>query len=62
MKIALIAKNDPLKTGYRVAEIFDTQPWEPAPDHIFVECDDTITAEAFWFDPETNSFVEIIIE
>ena len=56
MKYALVCKNEPRETGYRVAEIVDAIPYEPAPDHMWVECADDLTADAKWFDPSDNSY------
>jgi hypothetical protein len=58
MKYALVCKNEPRETGYRVAEVADTQLWEPAPDHMWVECADDLVADAKWFDPSDETFKE----
>ena len=56
MKYALVCKNEPREQGYRVAEIVDAIPYEPAPDHMWVECADNLVADAKWFDPSDNTF------
>jgi hypothetical protein len=56
MKYALVCKNEPTETGYRVAEIVDAIPYEPAPDHMWVECADDLLADTKWFDPIDNTF------
>jgi len=56
MKYALVCKNEPRETGYRVAEIVDAIPFEPAPDHMWVECADDLVADEKWFDPNDNTF------
>jgi hypothetical protein len=56
MKYALVCKNEPREQGYRVAEIVDAIPFEPAPDHMWVECADDLVADAKWFDPSDNTY------
>jgi hypothetical protein len=56
MKYALVCKNEPREQGYRVAEIVDSIPFEPAPDHMWVECADDLLADAKWFDPSDNTY------
>jgi hypothetical protein len=56
MKYALVCKNEPREQGYRVADIVDAIPYEPAPDHMWVECADDLVADAKWFDPSDNSY------
>ena len=56
MKYALVCKNEPRENGYRVAEIVDAIPYEPAPDHMWIECADDLVADAKWFDPANNTF------
>ena len=61
MKYALVCKNEPREQGYRVAEIVDAIPFEPAPDHMWVECADDLKADAKWFDPSDNTFKDFPI-
>jgi hypothetical protein len=56
MKYALVCKNEPREQGYRVAEIVDSIPFEPAPDHMWVECADDLVADAKWYDPTDNTY------
>ena len=56
MKYALVCKNEPREQGYRVAEIVDAIPFEPAPDHMWVECADDLVADAKWNDPSDNTY------
>ena len=56
MKYALVCKNEPREQGYRVAEIVDAIPFEPAPDHMWVECADDLVADAKWYDPTDNTY------
>jgi len=56
MKYALVCKNEPREQGYRVAEIVDSIPFEPAPDHQWIECADDLKADVKWFDPADNTF------
>jgi hypothetical protein len=56
MKYALVCKNEPREQGYRVAEIVDLIPFEPAPEHMWVECSDDLVADAKWFDPSDNTY------
>jgi len=61
MKYALVCKNEPRETGYRVAEIVDAIPFEPAPDHMWVECADDFVADSKWYDPADNTFKDFPI-
>jgi hypothetical protein len=56
MKYALICKNEPRETGYRCADVVDAIPYEPALDHMWVECSDDLIADTKWFDPSDNTF------
>jgi hypothetical protein len=63
MKIALVCKNqealkyDNTPLGYRVAEVWNESPaYEPAPDHMYVECSDDVEADQKWFNPIDNTF------
>ena len=61
MKYALVCKNEPREQGYRVAEIVDAIPFEPAPDHMWIECADDLVADAKWFDPSDNTYKDFPI-
>jgi hypothetical protein len=56
MKYALVCKNELREQGYRVAEIVNAIPFEPAPDHQWIECADDLLADQKWFDPSDNTF------
>jgi hypothetical protein len=56
MKYTLVCKNEPREQGYRCADVVDTIPFEPAPDHMWVECADDFVADSKWFDPSDNTF------
>jgi hypothetical protein len=58
MKYTLVCRNEPRETGYRCADVVDTIPFEPAPDHMWVECADDFVADSKWFDPSDNTFKE----
>jgi hypothetical protein len=52
---ALITPNEIREQGYRVAEIHETG-FDIAEPLFWVDCDDTIVADQYWFDPIDNSF------
>jgi hypothetical protein len=54
---ALITPNEIRKQGYRVAQV-EQQEFDVALPLFWVDCDDTIVADKFWFDPTDNSFKE----
>jgi hypothetical protein len=56
MKYTLVCKNEPREQGYRCADVVDVIPFEPAPDHMWVECADDFEADSKWFDPIDNTF------
>ena len=56
MKYTLVCKNEPREQGYRCADVVDAIPFEPAPDHMWVECADDFEADSKWFDPADNTF------
>ena len=56
MKYTLVCRNEPREQGYRCADVVDTIPFEPAPDHMWVECADDFVADSKWFDPTDNTF------
>ena len=60
MKYALVCKNEPRETGYRVAEIVDSIPYEAAPEHMWVECADDLLADTKWFDPSDNTYKDLL--
>lgn len=56
MKYTLVCKNEPREQGYRCADVVNSIPYEPAPDHMWVECTDDFIADSKWFDPIDNTF------
>jgi hypothetical protein len=58
MKYTLVCKNEPRETGYRCADVVDVIPYEPAPEHMWVECSDDFKADSKWYDPSDNTFKE----
>lgn len=58
MKNALISPNEPVETGYRVAEVSDNT-FEVAPPLFWVECADDVVADQFWYDPSDDTIKPI---
>jgi hypothetical protein len=58
---ALIDPNESKKTGYRVCQIHETG-FEVCDPLFWVDCDDTIIADLYWFNPIDNSFNKFSIE
>jgi hypothetical protein len=57
MKKALISKLEKKQSGYRVAQVVDVNNTFPvAVDLYWVDCDDNINADEYWYDPSDNSF------
>jgi hypothetical protein len=54
---ALISPNEPVETGYRVAQI-DEVGFEVAPPLFWVDCADDIAADVYWYNPETQTFIQ----
>lgn len=53
---ALISPNETCQTGYRVAEVEpDKDVFEVAPPLFWVECDNDVVADRFWYDSEDNT-------
>jgi hypothetical protein len=61
MKYTLVCRNEPREQGYRCADVVDSIPFEPAPDHMWVECVDDFVADSKWFDPSDNTFKDFPI-
>ena len=58
---ALISKIEPRETGYRVALVEpDENIFDVAIDLFWADCPDNIVADQFWYNPETEQFVEVI--
>lgn len=59
---ALISKIEPRQTGYRVAQVVeDGHEFPVASDLFWHDCDNTVVADHFWFDPSNNTIKEIPI-
>jgi hypothetical protein len=53
---ALISPNEPREVGYRVAEVEpDDKVFDVAPPLFWVDCENDVVADHFWYDPETQS-------
>jgi len=55
MKKALISTIEPRETGYRVAEVA-LEEFEVAPAFIWVDCQDDIVADMYWYNPADGTF------
>jgi len=52
MKEALISPNEPVETGYRVAQVVDKgQTFEVGSPLFWTLCEDYVVADQFWYDP-----------
>jgi hypothetical protein len=62
-KLALISSIEPRENGYRVAQIIDAADRFPVgePNHFWVECPDDVVADAYWYDPTSQSFAVVPI-
>ena len=49
MKKALISPNEPVESGYRVAEVADVA-FEVAEPLFWFDCEDSVVADQFYFD------------
>jgi len=58
MKKALIATNEPRETGYRVAQIVNSEAetFETNDVLMWVDCPDDLKADEKWFNPKDNTF------
>lgn len=53
---ALISKIEPRETGWRVAQVEpDNQIFPVADDLMWVDCEDNVKADQYWFDPKDNT-------
>ena len=61
-KKALISTVEPRESGFRVAQVEDAANiFETSPELIWVDCADDVVADQFWYNPETEQFVEVVI-
>lgn len=58
MKQALISPNEPVQTGYRIAEVVE-QEFEIAPPMFWVTCEGDIVVDYFWYDPSDQTIKPI---
>lgn len=55
---ALITPNEIIEQGYRVAQICEIE-FEVASPLFWIDCDETIIADQYWFDPSDNTFKKV---
>jgi len=55
---ALISPIEPRQIGYRVAQV-EEQEFEVAQPLFWVDCDDNIKADQFWYDPADQTIKPI---
>lgn len=58
---ALISPIEPRQQGYRVAEIAENA-FEVAQPLFWVDCDDTVKADQFWYDPSDQKIKPVIYD
>lgn len=58
MKYALISPVEPRELGYRVADVANAE-FDIALPLFWVECNDEISADAYWYNPEDGSFAKM---
>jgi hypothetical protein len=60
MKKALISPNEPVQTGYRIAQVEAVESVFPVANPLFwTDCEDNVVADQFWFNPSDSTIVEI---
>lgn len=60
MKKALISPNELVSNGYRVAEVREADNIFPVADPLYwMDCDDEVVADQYWFDPTDNTIKAI---
>ncbi len=56
MKKALISKLEPVRAGFRVAQVVESNGiFEVAADLFWADCADDVIADLFWYDPVDNT-------
>ena len=55
---ALISPMEPRITGYRVAQV-EQESFDVAQPFFWVDCDDNIKADQFWYDPADQTIKPI---
>jgi hypothetical protein len=63
MRKALICPNEPVQTGYRVAQVEPAENIFPVADPLFwIDCADDVFADQFWYDPADEQIKSIVTE
>lgn len=53
---ALISTNEPRESGYRVAQVVvNGDEFEVGSGLFWVDCDDTVKQDLYWYDPSDNT-------
>jgi hypothetical protein len=56
---ALIAKNEPRETGFRVAQVVQNEDVFGVSESLeWVDCPDSVVADTVWYDPTTQEFCD----
>jgi hypothetical protein len=55
---ALISPIEPRETGYRVAEVSKVS-FDVAPPLFWIDCDESIVQDIFWYDPSDQTIKPI---
>lgn len=58
MKKALISPQESVESGYRVAQV-EENAFEVAEPFFWVECEDNVIANLFYYDPVSHKIKEI---
>jgi hypothetical protein len=57
---SLISKIEPRESGYRVAQVInDGKDFPVSTDMFWVDCDDNVKADQFWYDPVDQTIKQI---
>lgn len=57
---ALISKIEPRESGYRVAQVeMDDKIFLVSPDLFWIDCDNNVVADMFFFDPQDQKIKPI---
>jgi len=54
MKYALVCPNELVENGYRIADVCDTKSWTPAEPTYWLECEDDVMADWWYFNTSEN--------
>lgn len=62
MKEALISPDEPVQTGYRVAQVVaDGQTFPVADPMFWTACADDVVADKFWYDPADSQIKPVSV-